>query len=187
MAVKTCIKVRTTHGGKGTRLYRVWKNMRQRCGNPNNTDWMSYGGRGIRICERWSSFQNFSDDLGAPYAEHVANHGAQNTSIDRIDTDGHYEPSNCRWATAVKQARNRRTVRKIEFRGKSQTLPEWAEELGIGRDTLKTRLQDGWTVERAFTEPVIASCVRYGKKYRAQTSPGDSGFDPVVGVGCDQR
>lgn len=94
------------HNGKGTRLYTCWNNMKARCLNPNNTHFHNYGGRGIKICDRWlNDFEAFRDDMGnAPSPKH---------SIDRIDVDGDYEPENCRWATQKEQMRNCRTNRSV--------------------------------------------------------------------------
>lgn len=133
--------------GKYSSEYSIWMNMRARCNNPANTSYANYGARGIKVCERWESdFLNFLEDMGRrPSRKH---------SIDRIDNNGHYEPSNCRWATFSEQARNRRTSRFIEFRGRSLTLAEWAQEIGIDMRTLHLRLKNGWSIERALTQPL---------------------------------
>ena len=87
------------HGMAGTPEYVAWSSMRQRCDNPNNCRYMTYGGRGIRICERWNCFENFASDMGLRPSRHH--------SLDRICNDGDYEPSNCRWATRSQQQRNK--------------------------------------------------------------------------------
>jgi hypothetical protein len=91
---------KTTHGMFGTPIYRVWSEMVQRCTNPNNQHWSHYGGRGINVCDDWRDFVNFYRDMG--------DRPAPGHSIDRIDNDGNYEPSNCRWATKSVQNLNRR-------------------------------------------------------------------------------
>jgi hypothetical protein len=119
--------------------------MKQRCQNRNYHSWETYGGRGITVCERWQKFENFLADMGEP---------PKGASIDRIDNNGNYEPSNCRWATPKAQQRNRRVTRMLTFEGKKQPLAELAERFGIQRRTLVARIRTGWTVEDALTRPV---------------------------------
>ena len=114
--------------------YNCWSSMKDRCLNRNNQDFAIYGGRGIKVCDRWSeSFGAFFEDMGArPSARH---------SIDRINSDGDYEPSNCRWALPCEQNRNKRSNRFIEFNGKRQVISDWAKDLGISFSSLSERLQ----------------------------------------------
>lgn len=134
-----------THGLSRTPAHRAWVSMRSRCHNPqNHPNWENYGGRGISVCERWNSFENFLADMGER---------PNGTSIDRIDVNGIYEPGNCRWATAREQANNRRDARRLTFQGRTMSCAEWARELGMTRSKLHIRLfRLGWSVERALTE-----------------------------------
>lgn len=133
-----------THGRSRTPEYRVWQQLRQRCLNPRAKSFDNYGGRGVTVCDRWNeSFQAFIDDMGArPSPYH---------SIDRIDNDGPYEPKNCRWAEMRVQLRNRRTNSMLTFLGRTQTVTDWAAELGIAAPTLDARLQRGWSLEKALS------------------------------------
>ena len=133
------------HNGKGTRLYSIGKGMRQRCNNPNNHAYHHYGGRGITICEEWSSFENFRD--------WALENGYEDTlTIDRKDNDGNYEPSNCRWATQKEQMNNVSYNRRIEWNGEEHTVAEWSEITGISRGVIVARLNNGWNIERTLTE-----------------------------------
>lgn len=122
--------------------------MIQRCTNPKNDRFASYGGRGITVCERWRrSFDAFATDVGArPSRQHT---------IDRIDNTKGYEPGNVRWATAIQQQRNMRSNVQVTFRGETLLLVEWAERLKIKYTTLSLRLFRGWSVERALDEAVV--------------------------------
>src|SRR5690625_3742702 len=96
------------HGMSYTKFYYVWGSMLQRCQNENNARYKDYGGRGITVCDRWHKFENFRDDMLKSYEEHSNIYGEEKTTIDRIDVDGNYEPSNCRWTTQTEQVRNQR-------------------------------------------------------------------------------
>lgn len=140
-----------THGyshavnGAPTPEYKAWASMKQRCLNLSAVDYPKYGGRGIKICERWlASFSNFLEDMGPRPLRH---------SLDRVNNDGDYEPSNCRWSTHREQNANSRNCRYLEFNGERRLLGHWATELGISDYRLSWRLAHGWTVERTLTTP----------------------------------
>lgn len=137
----------TTHGQHETSEYRIWHAMRSRCENEKFTGYAYYGGRGIKVCERWRDFGNFIADMGKrPSSGH---------SIDRIDTDSDYCPENCHWATQKQQSNNMRNNVRLTHNGVTKTLSEWAEYVGISYKTLRGRVfQYGWSVGRALTEPV---------------------------------
>lgn len=124
---------RATHRMSHTTIHNIWCGMRQRCENPNAEAFADYGARGITVCERWQEFENFLADMGEP---------PKGTSIDRIDNNLGYTPENCRWATRTEQARNKRTVTTIEWRGQVRTIPEWSEVTGIPRKTLWQRFKN---------------------------------------------
>lgn len=145
-------KKQSWHGMSRTPEYRTWQEVIRRCCNPNRPFYMTYGGRGITICDRWkNSFEAFLEDMGKrPSPQH---------SIERIDVNGNYEPSNCKWATPTEQARNKRTNVSYVFNGKGLTLPEWEQFTNIPAETMRTRIEVyGWTIERALTEPVNEKC-----------------------------
>lgn len=126
--------------------YTSWRGMRSRCNNPKNKGFPLYGGRGIKICERWNnSFDNFLADVGErPSPKH---------SIDRIDNNGNYEPSNVRWATPLEQSRNRRCVVKVITNDQEFLRIESETYTGLPPSTIKNRLQRGWELERAISAP----------------------------------
>jgi hypothetical protein len=134
-----------THGMSKTKIYRLWSMMLDRCRNPRNTFYGEYGGRGICVCESWLKFQNFYADMGEK---------PEGKSLDRINNNGCYSPENCRWASRVEQARNRRNNRMVTYKGKSQSLSAWAEELNANFNTLNTRAQRGWSDERIIATPI---------------------------------
>lgn len=134
------------HGQHGSREYRIWESMKGRCLRKTDTRFDDYGGRGIQICERWMSFQNFYADMGPrPSSRH---------SIDRIDVNGHYEPGNCRWATRKQQQRNMRSNRLFTINEQTLCLAEWCEKYGTTPRRVESRLRRGWDIERALTAPI---------------------------------
>lgn len=138
--VKSCgclnIENRTTHNLSKTRQYRIWQNMIQRCTNKNNKKYYLYGGRGIRVCDRWlESFQNFHDDMGEIFNDHIKKHGENNTTIDRINSDGNYEPNNTRWATFSVQNQN------LKPRKNKKTKYKGIEPSGVKKPSWQARIR----------------------------------------------
>jgi hypothetical protein len=135
----------TTHGQYGTRAYKSWYSMLQRCGNKNNKAYKNYGGRGIRVCRRWKKFENFYSDMGDP---------DPGMSLDRKKVHDHYKPTNCRWVSDITQANNRRNNFRIRWKGKERTLAEWSREVGIKSSIIRRRIVDlGWLPKDAMTIP----------------------------------
>ena len=135
-----------THGLRNHPLYVVWVDMRRRCDNKTNSRYKDYGGRGITICEEWYDFKKFYDWAIAGYKKGL--------SLDRINNDGNYEPSNCRWATRTEQANNKRNNRTICIDGVNKHLLEWCHEYNIEPSTALTRIKRGWSEKDAITKPV---------------------------------
>lgn len=141
-----------------TREYQIWKSMRKRCRNPRDKDYHKYGARGIGVCERWSSFQSFLADMGpAP----------EGKTLDRVDNDGDYGPSNCRWSTPMQQSRNTRINRWLTHEGRTMCATDWSAELGLGRGTLQCRIARGWTEDRIFSKKV-----GHGRYVRSRRTEG---------------
>lgn len=135
-------------GRKGTRLYRIYRNMLSRCNNANSPSYLRYGKRGICVCEEWA--QNF-----VSFKDWAYNNGySDELTIDRIDNDGDYEPKNCRWVTTKDQALNTSRNRFISIGGTTKTLTEWCEIYSINYKTVQDRLNRGWEHERAITTPI---------------------------------
>jgi hypothetical protein len=137
---KNLRKTPIRHGMTGTPIYTAWTHMRLRCLNPKDRNYKNYGGRGIKICSEWDSFENFCEwSINNGYKEGL--------SIDRINNDGNYEPDNCRWATSETQQNNRRVTRYITINGVTKSLSEWAKETGIPRSTIYSRLVKNYPPE----------------------------------------
>lgn len=145
----------TKHGharyaaGARTGEYVIWMNMKQRCTNHNNRQYNDYGGRGIKVCKRWMNFGKFISDMGPrPTGKHT---------IERKDNDKGYTPTNCIWLSQALQSRNRRTSRRIEHNGITATLAGWGERTGLTSRCIRRRIEVGWSIARALSEPLNIS------------------------------
>jgi hypothetical protein len=136
-----------THGLSKSPTYKSWLAMKTRCTNPNTPKFYNYGGRGITYDPKWETFEGFYADMGErPSLKY---------SLDRIDPDGNYTPSNCRWATVGEQNSNKRDNVRHEFRGESKTLAEWSKELNLDKKRVYHRYYClNWDLERVLTTPV---------------------------------
>lgn len=139
------MKTREYHGRTGTPEHKTWMGINKRCNNPNEPSFANYGGKGIKVCDRWLKFSAFLQDMGP--------RPSLNHSIDRINPLGDYEPDNCRWADKKTQNRNKRFHRKMIFNGKEVLVVEVAESLGIDATTLAKRVSEGWTGDDLVRKP----------------------------------
>ncbi len=139
-------KSRIKHGMSKDKIHGIWCSMRERCNDSNNQAYHNYGGRGIKVCDRWlgvDGFQKFYEDMGdRPSSEYT---------LERRDNNENYCPENCYWATRIEQGRNKRNNVYIEYNGKNQTLSEWARETGFNQTMIARRLKNGWSIEEALT------------------------------------
>ena len=141
-----CGCCRSQHGMSQSSEYKSWGAMKYRCTNPKCWDWDHYGGRGIKVCQRWlNSFEDFYKDMG-PKPD-------SSYSIDRIDNDGDYYPENCRWASPKQNNNNRSSTVTITYKGETKVLSDWSKITGIDMKTITTRLRKGWSVADALETP----------------------------------
>jgi hypothetical protein len=137
----------TKHGRWKNPLYTVWKGMHERCYNPADKRYAIYGGRGIRVCNRWHDIHAFIEDMQEGYRK--------NLQINRIDNDSGYFKGNCHWATRIEQAYNKSNTVRITFNGQSRSIRQWSIHLGINYGTLIERIRVlNWPIEKALTQPV---------------------------------
>ena len=151
-----------------TRLYNIWKMMRKRCNNPNRSDYKSYGGRGIKVCEEWNKSDGFDS-----FKEWAESHGYRaSLTLDRKDVNGDYTPDNCRWIAMWAQYKNKRNtvskekidkqeIVKLKYNGEYLTLYEWSLKTGIDHHTLRKRYNAGWKTKDIIETPVDK---RYSRK-----------------------
>lgn len=138
--------VKQTHGHTSFKMlsptYTVWHGMRQRVNNPKYALFKDYGGRGITVCERWGKFENFLADMGEK---------PEGMSLERIDNDQGYNPDNCKWATRIEQANNKRNSVFVEYNGERMTCAQWSKRLGYEPHLISWRLRNGWSAHDAIT------------------------------------
>lgn len=133
-----------THGMTNTKIYGVWNGMIQRCRNPHNPDYKNYGGRGIKVCDRWiNSFENFLEDMGE---------SPQDMSIDRIDVNSDYCPDNCRWASVKTQANNTTQNVYLKYNGQQHTIAQWVSLLHVDYQKFYRMLHTNRSIEQVFEE-----------------------------------
>jgi len=137
--------IRRTHGMTYTLTYRTWTSMKRRCQNPNTLNYSRYGGRGITVCDRWQKFENFWADMGEQ---------PKGVTLERRNNDRSYSPENCRWATSLEQARNKRNTLTVLHDGTTLTLRQWADKLGISYHTLYFRFVRNWPTGRMLAAQV---------------------------------
>lgn len=141
------------HGMQGTRFYGIWSGILRRCNNPKQISYLVYGARGIKCL--WPDFESFYADMYKSYLAHIKRFGQKQTSIDRIDVNGHYCKENCRWATYKEQGRNLRKNHLITWNGKTKPITQWADESGIKMHTIRARIYGlRWPLEKALTQKV---------------------------------
>lgn len=149
-----CLKRKKTHGLSRTRLQTIYYKMLGRCYDSKNKAYANYGGRGISVCAEWRNDKTKFFDWA------LANGYTDELTIDRVDTNGNYEPSNCRWATRKEQSNNLRNNVLITYNNETHTRSEWSDKTGISYETLRARLNHGWAIERALTEEVHKNAKR---------------------------
>lgn len=158
----------TTHGhaapGRQTRTYKSWVSMHERCGKQSHPDYKHYGARGIAVCEEWKDFENFLAAMGVR---------PSGKSLDRIDVGGNYTPTNCRWASATEQARNKSNTVKVQFRGGLMALADVCDLVGAEFNLVRSRVRSGWLLEKALYEPRSKGWSRQPKA-RAYDAPAQA-------------
>ena len=143
---------RFVHGESHSRLYRVWYAMKGRCYNPHDDAYKDYGGRGIKMCDEWMTYTGFRKwALDNGYDEKAER---RMCTLDRIDFNGNYEPSNCRWVDMRVQSNNKRSNRLVTLNGETHNIAEWSKIVGIKSQTIIRRLNKGWSNEDALTLPL---------------------------------
>lgn len=161
------------HGMAYSATYRSWLAMKDRCMRPKHQAWHNYGGRGIEVCQRWLRFKPFLRDMGER---------PNGTTLERLDTNGNYEPGNCVWATLEVQHSNKRTSRKLTIDGETLTMAQWARRVGIGETTIRERLGRGWSSEDAVRVAPLKKGLEFLNEERASNAKRPKEIAPSHGV-----
>lgn len=138
----------TKHGQYNTKLYKVWSSMKHRCLNSKDKYYYNYGGRGIKVCAEWLTFENF-------FKWAMGNGYRSGLTLERSNNNGNYEPQNCIWIPKAEQSGNTRRCRFRTFHGKTMNIKQWSIELGISYSLIQSRLKHGWSADKALSEPVL--------------------------------
>lgn len=162
------ITAATKHGEYNTSLYRVWCSMKHRCLNKNDQSYHNYGGRGINVCDEWLNYEAFRDWA-------IANGYKKGLTLERINNDGNYEPSNCKWIPKAKQSNNTRRCIRLTYNGKTMNIKDWANTMGLPYNLLQKRIKRGWPVEKALT-------TKPGAKTGPKPKTTDERLCKVVGI-----
>lgn len=145
------LKIRTKHSMRKTRFYRIWVGMKTRCLNKNHQWFKHYGGKGIKIDEKWLNFQGFMDDMYLSYISHLSKYSENDTTLDRIDGSKNYCLENCRWATRMEQSNNASSIKYITYNNQTMSLSEWSRKLGIAQGVLWSRIyKQKLPIEKSF-------------------------------------
>lgn len=142
------------HNKSQTKLYDVWINMKQRCNNPKNPRYKNYGGRGIKICDEWNDFNNFYTWANQNGYDEALNINKKQCTLDRIDVNGDYEPSNCRWISNKEQQNNKTDTVFYEYNGERHTISEWADLYNLPLGNLKSRISKGWDIKKILEQHI---------------------------------
>lgn len=162
----------TTHGQTKSPHYYRWRHMMARCYDSNSKAYADYGGRGIKVCDRWHDISKFVLDLPEGFKKGL--------EIDRIDNNGDYEPGNVRWATDSQNSDNRRTARLLTLNGKTQSLRRWSEEVGIDERVISSRIiKYGWNDEKALTTPPMSATERMEEAHKTRWAGHKKKADPT--------
>lgn len=173
LSVLNTVHGRSVESSEHFNTYSVWQGMRRRCGKKDHKSFNYYGGRGIKVCERWSDFTNFLKDMGDV---------PPGMTLGRIDNDGNYSPKNCRWESMKQQANNRRNNNVIEYSGIKLNLQQWSEKTGLARDVIEHRISAGWSIGDALTRP--PKIQKNSRPRPSARSVRRAGGNPQSPLGC---